>query len=127
MSDRDDLILRCMKDPSDETEAAYLDTTLKFILSDLAAMYLKFWKINGAGVLVMQPEDRENSFFYLGLKELEAARKDVEDDNDDDLGETFRRIIKSAYELDPTEKAAFLVKDSKTMKYIEVDLNKDKE
>ena len=47
-----------------------------------------------------------------------------EQDNDDDLAESFRRILKRAERIAPLEKAGYVILDNDGMRYIEIDYNK---
>jgi hypothetical protein len=119
---REDLIRKTLQNPADEQEALFLDATVKMILSDLAGQYRRFHAAEGPGVLCFQPENEERSLLYMTLGELTAAMEDAERNNNDDLGESFRRIIKAAEKIHPDEKAGYVINDNKGMRYIELDL-----
>jgi len=101
-----------------------LDATIKLILGDMGEQYCKMWEIEGPGVMVFQPRNKERSMFFWTLKEIHAAQEDCERNNDGDLTETFRRILGAAQKIDPTEKAGYVINDDEGMRYFEIDYNK---
>ena len=107
----------------DETKARMLDATVRLILGDMGKHYCKMWEHEGPGVMVFQPENMSRSMFFLTLKEIHAAQEECERDNDGDMAETFRRILQAAQNIDPQEKAGYLINDEKGMRYCEVDYN----
>ena len=122
-SRRKKLVLKTLGKNPDQEKAQFLDTTLKVILADMANQFLKFWEASHPGVLCFQPTQKREVVF-MTLSELDAARKDAESNNDDDLGETFRRIIEAASKIDPLLKGGFVINDNEGMRYIELDYEK---
>jgi hypothetical protein len=106
-----------------ETKAKMLDTTVKLILGDMGAQYVKFWDAEGPGVLVFQPDNKERSIFFWTLKEIHAAEEDCEHNNNGDLAETLRRILAAAQKIDPMEKAGYIINDDKGLRYLEIAYN----
>ena len=73
------------------------------------------------------PGNEDNSLFYKTLKELNDAAEQCERANDDDLGESFRRILKAAEKINPDEKAGYVIIDDEGMRYTEIDYQKTSE
>ncbi len=121
MNRREKLLASIIGPEMDEDKAKMLDTTIKFILGDMCGQYLKFWDAEGPGVMVFQPENKERSMFFLTLEEIHSAQEDAERTNKDDLGESFRRILKAAQKIKPAEKAGFIINDKEGMRYFEID------
>lgn len=89
--------------------------------------YFKMWEVEGPGVMVFQPSDKERSMFFWTLKEIHDAQENCERENNGDLAETFRRILEAAQKIDPTEKAGYVINDEEGIRYFEVDYNKASE
>ena len=123
MNRREKLILNSMQDVNSESEAKFLEATVKIVLGDMGEQYRRFWKARGAGVLFFSPEDKRN-VFYKTLGELYQAQEACERDNDGDLAESFRRILKAAEKINPEEKAGYVLLDDEGMRYIEIDYQK---
>jgi len=97
------------------------------ILGDMGEQYCKMWELEGPGVMVFQPDNKERSMFFWTLKELHAAQEDCERNNDGDLAETFRRILGAAQKIDPAEKAGYVINDKDGIRYCEIDYNQASE
>lgn len=123
MSRREKLIASVIGEDMDATKAKMLDATLKLILADMGQMYCKFWETEGAGVMCFQP-DSDRTMFFMTLSELYSAQEQCERDNNEDLAETFRRILQRAAKIDPQEKAGYIINDEQGIRYMEVDYNK---
>jgi len=123
MNRREKLIASVIGPELDETKTKMLDSTIKLILSDMGEQYFKMWEIEGPGVMVFQPQNKERSMFFMTLKEMHAAQEECERGNDGDLAETFRRILNAAQKIDPAEKAGYIINDKEGMRYLEVDYN----
>lgn len=123
MDRREKLIASVIGPELDETKAKMLDTTVKLVLGDMGEQYLKFWEIEGPGVLVFQPDSKERSIFFWTLKELHAAEEECEQKNNGDLTETFRRILGAAQKIDPMEKAGYVINDKDGIRYLEIAYN----
>ena len=123
MKKREQLIASVIGPDLDPTKARMLDATIKLILGDMGQQYSKMWEHEGPGVMVFQPESKERSMFFLTLKELHSAQEECERSNDDDLAESFRRILQAAQKIDPIDKAGYLINDQDGMRYFEIDYN----
>lgn len=123
MDRREKLIASVIGPELDETKAKMLDTTVKLVLGDMGEQYLKFWEVEGPGVLVFQPDSKERSIFFWTLKELHAAEEKCEQKNNGDLAETFRRILGAAQKIDPMEKAGYVINDKDGIRYLEIAYN----
>jgi hypothetical protein len=97
---------------------------VRFILGDMAKIYLKFWDKEGPGIMIFQPQLEDRSMFYWTLEELHGAQEECEEANNDDLAESFRRILSAAQKIDPAEKAGYIINDEKGLRYFEIDYNK---
>ena len=124
MNRRERLLASILGPEVDETKAKMLDTTIKFILGDMGMQYTKLWALEGAGVMVFQPNNKDRSMFYLTLVELNSAKEDAERNNNDDLVESFRRILDAVAKIDPDTKAGYVINDQQGMRYFEVDYDK---
>jgi hypothetical protein len=121
MNRRERLLASILGPEVDETKAKMLDTTIKFILGDMGMQYTKLWALEGAGVMVFQPNNKDRSMFYLTLEELNSAKEDAERSSNDDLVESFRRILDAVAKIDPDTKAGYVINDQQGMRYFEVD------
>ena len=123
MNRREKLIASVVGPELDETKTKMLDATIKLILGDMGDQYCKLWEVEGPGVMVFQPENKERSMFFWTLKELHSAQEEWERGNDGDMAETFRRILSAAQKIDPTEKAGYVINDAEGIRYFEVNYN----
>ena len=123
MNRRERLLASILGPEVDEKKAQMLDTTIKFILGDMGMQYTKLWALEGPGVMVFQPNIKDKSMFYLTLEELNSAKEDAERNSNDDLVESFRRIIEAAQKIDPDSKAGYVINDQQGMRYFEIDYN----
>lgn len=124
MNRREKLISSVIGPEMDETKARMLDTTMKLVLGDMGQHYVKFWEAEGPGVMVFQPENKERSMFFMSLPELESARKQCEAENNDDLAETFRRILEAAQKIDLMEMAGYIINDGQGIRYLQIAYDK---
>jgi len=121
MNRRERLLASILGPEVDETKAKMLDTTIKFILGDMGMQYTKLWALEGPGVMVFQPNNKERSMFYLTLEQLHSAKEDAERNNNDDLVESFKRILDAAAKIEPDAKAGYVINDKEGMRYFEID------
>lgn len=124
MNRREKLISSIVGPELDETKTRMLDATIKLILGDMGQQYFKLWEVEGPGIMVFQPENKERSMFFWTLKEIHSAQEECERGNDGDMAETFRRILSAAQKIDPTEKAGYVINDAEGIRYFEIDYNK---
>lgn len=124
MNRREKLLASVIGPELDQTKARMLDSTIRLILGDMGETYSKMWDLEGPGVMVFQPQNKERSMFFWTLKELHAAQEECERQNDGDLAESFRRILGAAQKIDPTEKAGYVINDEEGIRYFEIDYNK---
>lgn len=127
MDRREKLIASVIGPELDDNKAKMLDATIKLILGDMGEQYCKMWEVEGPGVMVFQPRNKERSMFFWTLKEIHSAQEECERENNGDLAETFRRILGAAQKIDPTEKAGYIINDDEGMRYFEIDYNKASE
>ena len=122
---RRERLLSTLLDKDFSTEKAKIvDATVRFVLNDMGKMYLEFWKNSGPGVIVFQPDSKNRSMFYWTLQEIYQAKESCEQENNEDLSETFSRILKTAKKIDPEEKAGYLINDKEGIRYFEIEYNK---
>lgn len=124
MTKREELLTNLLDKDYSPEKAKILDTTVRFILGDMAKIYLKFWDKEGPGIMIFQPQLEDRSMFYWTLEELHGAQEECEEANNDDLAESFRRILSAAQKIDPAEKAGYIINDEKGLRYFEIDYNK---
>jgi hypothetical protein len=124
MNRREKLIAQTIGPDLDDSKVRMLDATVRVILGDMGQQYCKMWEVEGPGVMVFQPENKERSMFFWTLKEIHSAQEECERGNDGDMAETFRRILSAAQKIDPTEKAGYVINDQEGIRYFEIDYNK---
>ena len=124
MKRREKLIASALNNNFSDGSTKALDATLRVILGDMGEQYIRFWAAEGPGILCFQPENKERSVFFMTLKELNHAIESCERDDQGDLAESFRRILKAAQKIGPSEKAGYLINDKEGMRYLEIDYNK---
>jgi hypothetical protein len=123
MNRREKLIGQALGPDINDTKVKMLDATVRIILGDMGEHYYKMWEVEGPGVMVFQPKNKERSMFFWTLKEIHAAQESCESSNDGDMAETFRRILTAAQKIDPMEKAGYVIADDEGIRYFEVDYN----
>jgi len=124
VSKREKLIASVIGPELTEISTEMLDATIKLILGDMRQHYLRFWEAEGPGIMVFQPENKERSVFFLTLPEIESAKKQCENEKNNDLLETFRKILDAAQKINPLENAGFLINDKQGIRYFQMDYQK---
>ena len=119
MNRREQLIASVIGKDLDPQKAAFLDTTIKFILADQGEQYLKFWQLKGPGVMGLIPTQERDA--WCTLEDLREDIRLCESLNNDDLGETLKRILDKAEQIDPKRVAGYMVLDNEGIRYIEID------
>ena len=123
MNRREKLIGQALGPDINDAKVKMLDATVRIILGDMGEHYYKMWEVEGPGVMVFQPKNKERSMFFWTLKEIHAAQESCERSNDGDMAETFRRILTAAQKIDPMEKAGYVIADDEGIRYFEIDYN----
>lgn len=123
MNKRERLLSTLLDKNFSQEKAKILDTTVRFILSDMGKMYIDFWNTEGPGVMVFQPTSQERSMFYWTLQEIHSAKETCEQDNNGDLAESLRRILESAQKIDPEASAGYIINDNDGIRYFQIDYN----
>jgi len=123
MNKRERLLSTLLDKDFSQKKAKILDTTVRFILSDMGKMYINFWNTEGPGVMVFQPTSQERSMFYWTLQEIHAAKEACEQESNDDLAESLRRIFESAQKIDPEASAGYIINDNDGIRYFQIDYN----
>ncbi len=123
MNKRERLLSTLLDKDFSQEKAKILDTTVRFILSDMGKMYIDFWNTEGPGVMVFQPTSQERSMFYWTLQEIHAAKEACEQESNDDLAESLRRIFESAQKIDPEASAGYIINDNDGIRYFQIDYN----
>lgn len=123
MNKRERLLSTLLDKDFSQEKAKILDTTVRFILSDMGKMYIDFWNTEGPGVMVFQPTSQERSMFYWTLQEIHSAKESCERENNDDLAESLRRIFESAQKIDPEASAGYIINDNDGIRYFQIDYN----
>ena len=103
----------------DPQKAAFLDTTIKFILADQGEQYLKFWDLKGPGVMRLNATQKTDS--WCTLEDLRDDIRLCESINNDDLSESLKRILNRAEKIDPKKMAGYMVLDKAGIRYLEID------
>jgi hypothetical protein len=99
-----------------------LDTVVKLVLGDMGQFYSEFHVADGPGVIVMQPESKEASMFYMPIAALHDWREDYPDG-----AKEIQRIIEACVKINPLEQAAYLIVDKDGFRFSIVDYNKTSE
>lgn len=123
MKRREKLIVSALNGQVGDTEINQLDAVVKLVLGDMGSHFRKFWELEGPGVMCFMPESKEHSMFYMTLEELHQAQETCEKENNDDLAETFRRILMAAQKINPDESAGYVINDSEGIRYSQIDYN----
>lgn len=123
MNKRERLLSTLLDKDFSQEKAKILDTTVRFILSDMGKMYIDFWNTEGPGVMVFQPTSQERSMFYWTLQEIHSAKETCEQDDNGDLAESLRRILESAQKIDPEASAGYIINDNDGIRYFQIDYN----
>jgi len=123
MNKRERLLSTLLDKDFSQEKAKILDTTVRFILSDMGKLYIDFWNTEGPGVMVFQPKSQERSMFYWTLQEIHSAKETCEQENNDDLAESLRRILESAQKIDPEVSAGYIINDNDGIRYFQIDYN----
>lgn len=123
MNKRERLLSTLLDKDFSQEKAKILDTTVRFILSDMGKMYIDFWNTEGPGVMVFQPTSQERSMFYWTLQEIHSAKETCEQDDNGDLAESLRRILESAQKIDPEASAGYIINDNDGIRYFRIDYN----
>ena len=121
MDRREKLLASVIGTDFDSKKAKMADAVVRLILGDMGSHYHKLWGLEGPGVMVFQPKNKERSMFFWTLKEIHSAQEECERSNDGDLAETFRRILSAAQKIDPEEKAGYVINDDEGVRYFEID------
>ena len=121
MDRREKLLASVIGTDFDSKKAKMADAVVRLILGDMGSHYHKLWGLEGPGVMVFQPKNKERSMFFWTLKEIHSAQEECARSNDGDLAETFRRILAAAQKIDPEEKAGYVINDDEGVRYFEID------
>ena len=119
MNRRERLIASVIGEDMDPQKAAFLDTTIKFILADQGEQYLKFWDLKGPGVMRLNATQQTDS--WCTLEDLRDDIRLCESINNEDLSESLRRILNRAEKIDPKKMAGYMVLDKAGIRYLEID------
>jgi len=119
MNRRERLIASVIGEDMDPQKAAFLDTTIKFILADQGQQYLKFWDLKGPGVMRLNATQETDS--WCTLEDLRDDIRLCESVNNDDLSESLKRILNRAERIDPKKMAGYMILDKAGIRYIEID------
>lgn len=123
MNKRERLLSTLLDKDFSQEKAKILDATVRFILSDMGKMYIDFWNTEGPGVMVFQPTSQERSMFYWTLQEIYSAKETCEQENNDDLAESLRRIFESAQKINPESSAGYIINDNDGIRYFQIEYN----
>ena len=119
MNRRERLIASVIGEDMDPQKAAFLDTTIKFILADQGEQYLKFWDLKGPGVMRLNATQQTDS--WCTLEDLRDDIRLCESINNDDLSESLKRILNRAEKIDPKKMAGYMVLDKAGIRYLEIE------
>ena len=119
MNRRERLIASGIGEDKDPQKAAFLDSTIKFILADQGEQYLKFWDLKGPGVMRLNATQQTDS--WCTLEDLRDDIRLCESINNEDLSESLKRILNRAEKIDPKKMAGYMVLDKAGIRYLEID------
>jgi hypothetical protein len=103
----------------DPQKAAFLETTIKFILADQGEQYVKYWNLKGPGVMRLNATQKTDA--WCSLEDLRDDIKLCETINNDDLSESLKRILNRAERIDPKKMAGYMILDKNGIRYVEID------
>ena len=119
MNRRERLIASVIGEDMDPQKAAFLDTTIKFILADQGEQYVKYWNLKGPGS--NEIECYTTNRRVVSLEDLRDDIRLCESINNDDLSESLKRILNRAEKIDPKKMAGYMVLDKAGIRYLEID------
>ena len=99
MNRRERLIASVIGEDMDPQKAAFLETTIKFILADQGEQYVKYWNLKGPGVMRLNATQKTDA--WCSLEDLRDDIRLCETVNNDDLSESLKRILNRAERIDP--------------------------
>ena len=119
MNRRERLIASVIGEDMDPQKAAFLETTIKFILADQGEQYIKYWNLKGPGVMRLNATQKTAA--WCSLEDLRDDIKLCETVNNDDLSESLKRILNRAERIDPKKMAGYMILDKNGIRYVEID------
>ena len=119
MNRRERLIASVIGEDMDPQKAAFLETTIKFILADQGEQYVKYWNLKGPGVMRLNATQTTDA--WCSLEDLRDDIKLCETINNDDLSESLKRILNRAERIDPKKMAGYMILDKNGIRYVEID------
>ena len=119
MNRRERLIASVIGEDMDPQKAAFLETTIKFILADQGEQYVKYWKLKGPGVMRLHATQQTDA--WCSLEDLRDDIRLCETVNNDDLSESLKRILNRAERIDPKKMAGYMILDKNGIRYVEID------
>ena len=119
MNRRERLIASVIGEDMDPQKAAFLETTIKFILADQGEQYVKYWNLKGPGVMRLNATQKPDA--WGSLEDLRDDIRLCETVNNDDLSESLKRILNRAERIDPKKMAGYMILDKNGIRYVEID------
>ena len=119
MNRRERLIASVIGEDMDPQKAAFLETTIKFILADQGEQYVKYWNLKGPGVMRLNETQKTDA--WCSLEDLRDDIRLCETVNNDDLSESLKRILNRAERIDPKKMAGYMILDKNGIRYVEID------
>ena len=119
MNRRERLIASVIGEDMDPQKAAFLETTIKFILADQGEQYVKYWNLKGPGVMRLNATQKTD--VWCSLEDLRDDIRLCETVNNDDLSESLKRILNRAERIDPKKMAGYMILDKNGIRYVEID------
>ena len=119
MNRRERLIASVIGEDMDPQKAAFLETTIKFILADQGEQYVKYWNLKGPGVMRLIATQKTDA--WCSLEDLRDDIRLCETVNNDDLSESLKRILNRAERIDPKKMAGYMILDKNGIRYVEID------
>ena len=119
MNRRERLIASVIGEDMDPQKAAFLETTIKFILADQGEQYIKYWNLKGPGVMRLNATQKTDA--WCSLEDLRDDIRLCETVNNDDLSESLKRILNRAEQIDPKKMAGYMILDKNGIRYVEID------
>ena len=119
MNRRERLIASVIGEDMDPQKAAFLETTIKFILADQGEQYVKYWNLKGPGVMRLSATQKTDA--WCSLEDLRDDIRLCETVNNDDLSESLKRILNRAERIDPKKMAGYMILDKNGIRYVEID------
>lgn len=113
---REKLITSVLQSGQVDQSPENLDTTVRLILGDMGQFFALFHQADGPGVMVLQPNSKNASMFYMTVEALHDWKRSM-----DDMDDKIEKIINAAIKTNPLEQACYLIIDDEGFRFFVID------